>query len=101
MLLVLVEQVADGEVVEREPHLSDDTGLSPSQREFDLVVALLGQVPVDVHRSVLIVGFDFGIYLFRIEVSHGRNLTYRAHDGLFREQVTGLGAQLAPHDVLV
>ena len=71
MFLVFVEEVGHGEVVELQSYTCNDASLSPSQREFYLVVRLGHEVPVDVYRSVLIVRFGLGYHLFRIEVAHG------------------------------
>ena len=70
MLLVLVEEVTHREVVELQAHTSDDTCLSPSERELYLVVRFLLQSPVDVHRSVLWIGLHVGVHLLRVEVAH-------------------------------
>ena len=52
MLLVLVEEVAHREVVELESDTSDYTGLSPSERELNLVVRLLLKIVVDVYCTL-------------------------------------------------
>ena len=70
MKLVLTEQVADREVVELDTYLTDDTCLSPTERELQLVVTLLLQSPVHVNGSVLNVWLDIGHNLFRVEESH-------------------------------
>ena len=70
MLLVLVEQVGHGEVIELDAHTGYNASLSPTEREFQLVVRLLYEVPVDVNRTLLGVGLHVGIYLFGVEVSH-------------------------------
>ena len=70
MLLVLVEEVAHREIVELESDTSDYTGLSPSERELNLVVRLLLKIVVDIYCSVLWVGHRLRIDLLRIEVSH-------------------------------
>ena len=101
MLLVLAEEVAHGEVVECESHASDDTGLSPTQRELHLVVGLLLKHPVEVDGTAFVVGLDVRVDLFRVEVSHGGDLTIGTHDGLLGEQVAGLGAQLTSYHFLV
>ena len=75
--------------------------LSPSQRELHLVVRLLLELPVDVHRTVFDVGLYVGVDLLRVKESHRRNLSRRTHQGVFREQVAGLCAQLAAHHFLV
>ena len=101
MLLVLVEQVGHREVVELQSHTSDDTRLSPTERELNLVVRLLFQVPVHIHGTVLIAGLDVGNHLFGVEVAHRGQLTCRTCDGFFREEVAGLGVQFAAHHILV
>ena len=66
-----------------------------------MVVALLLQVPVYVHRSVFVVGTNVGINLFCIEVSHRSQFASRALQRLFGEQIAWLCAQFAAHNVLV
>ena len=101
VLLVLVEEVGHREVVQLQAHAADDTGLSPTERELHLVVRLLLQVPVDVNGSVFLVGYGRRVDLLRVEVSHRGQLACRAHQGVLREQVAGLGAQFAAHDILI
>ena len=55
MLLVLVEEVCHRGVVELQAHTSDDTRLPPTERELNLVVTLLLQIPVYIHSTVLVV----------------------------------------------
>ena len=101
MQLILTQKVAQREVVELDTYTSDDTGLSPSQRQLQLVVGLLLQLPVDVHGAVLRVGLHVRINGFGIEVSHGGNLTIGAHQGLFVEQVARFGAQFTSYHLLI
>ena len=70
MHLVLTKEVAHREVVELDTYATDDTRLSPTERELKLVVRLLLQFPVDVDGTVFVVGLDIGVHLFRIEESH-------------------------------
>ena len=70
MLLVLVEQVGHREVVQLQAHAAYDASLSPAERELHLVVGFGDEVPSEVNRAVLIVGFDVRLYLFRVEMSH-------------------------------
>ena len=83
MQLVLSQQVAHGEVVELDAHASDDTRLSPTERELQLVVRLLLQLPVNVHGSVVAVGLHVRVYLFSVEVAHLCDFTSRTHQGVF------------------
>ena len=75
MHLVLAEQVAHGEVVELDTYTADDTRLSPAERELQLVIGLLFQFPVNVDGAVLVVGFDVGVHLLWVEMSHRGQLT--------------------------
>ena len=61
MHLVFAKEVAHGEVGELDTHTSDDTCLSPTQRELQLVVGLLFQFPVDVDSAVVVVRLDIGV----------------------------------------
>ena len=70
MHLVLTKEVTHREVVELDTYATDDTRLSPTERELKLVVRLLLQFPVDVDGTVFVVGLDIGVHLFRIEESH-------------------------------
>ena len=70
MLTVLVEEVAHREVVELQSHTSYDTCLSPTERELYLVVGLLHESVVDVHRSVFRIRLHVRVNLLRVEVSH-------------------------------
>ena len=101
MLAVLAEQVAHGEVVQFQTDTSDDTRLSPTERELNLVVRLTHQVPVDVHRSVLVVRLHVGSHLLGVEVSHRSQFTGRTRQGFLVEEVARLGAQFAAHHILV
>ena len=101
MEFVLAEEVADREVIELDTNLTDDTRLTPTQRELQLVVRLLFESVVDIHRSVLIVGHHIGHHLLRIEESHGGDLTDRTLQGFLVEQVTGLCAELTAHHLFV
>ena len=98
---ILVEEVRHREVVEFQTDTSDDTRLSPTQRELYLVVRLLFEVPVDVNGAVVAIGLRHGSDLLRIEVSHRCQLASRTHEGIFREEVAGLGAEFASDNVLV
>ena len=101
MLTVLVEEVAHREVVQLQTDAADDASLSPTQRELYLVIALLLQIPVDVHGSVLHIGLHVGQHLLGLEVTHGCQLTLRALQGVLGEEVAGLGAQLATYHVFI
>ena len=70
MHLVLTKEVTHREVVKLDTYATDDTRLSPTERELKLVVRLLLQFPVDVDGTVFVVGLDIGVHLFRIEESH-------------------------------
>ena len=101
MFAVLAEEVGHREVIELQADTSDDTRLSPTKRELHLVVRLLFQIPVDVDGTVVAIGLRHGSYLFRIEVAHRCKFTSRTHQGILREQVAGLRAQLTTDDVLI
>ena len=101
VLAILAEEVGHREVVELQADTSDDTRLSPTKRELHLVVRLLFQIPVDVDCSVVAIGLRHGIDLLRVEVSHRCEFTSRTHQGILREQVAGLCAQLTTDDVLI
>ena len=92
MHLILAKQVAHREVVELDTHTTNDTRLTPTQRELQLVVRLLLQFPVDVHRTIIVVRLDVGVHFLGVEESHGGDFTGRTLDGILREQVAGLGA---------
>ena len=81
MLFVLSEEVSHGEIVEFQTNLTDYTGLSPAQRELNLVVALLLEVVVNVYSSVLGIRLNIGLTaLFGVEMSHGLNFSKRTHE---------------------
>ena len=101
MHLVFAKEVAHGEVGELDTHTSDDTCLSPTQRELQLVVGLLFQFPVDIDGAVIVVRLDIGVDLFRVEEAHRGDFTCRTLDGVLREEVARLGAQLTAYDLLV
>ena len=76
MLLILFEKIGHGEVVELQTNLTNDTSLSPTQGEFNLVVAFLLQIVGDIDRSVLGIGFHIRLTaLLWVEMSHGLYLT--------------------------
>ena len=99
--LVLAEEVTQREVVELDTHTANDTRLSPTERELQLVVRFLLQVPVDINGSVIVVGLDIGTHLLRIKESHGGYLTCRTLKGILREKVARLSTQLTAHHFLV
>ena len=101
MLTVFPEQVSHGEVVELESDTPDDTRLAPTKREFDLVIRLLHQIPVDVNRSVFVVRLHVGSYLLGVEVSHRGQFASRTHQGFLVEEVARLRTQLTAHYILV
>ena len=101
MQLVLAQEVAQREVVELDTHTTNDTCLSPTQRQLQLVVGLLLQVPVDIHGTVLVVGFHIGTDGLSIEITHLGYLTIRTHQRLLGEEVTRLGTQLTTYHFLV
>ena len=101
MFAVSVEEVAHGEVVQLQTDTTDDTRLSPTERELNLVVRLLLKVPVDVDGSVLIVKLCVGTDRLRVEVTCGGQFAGCTHKRLLREEVTGLRGQLATDNILV
>ena len=101
MHLVLAEEVTQREVVELDTHTADDTRLTPAERELQLVVRLLLQLPVNVNSTVLIVRLDVGVHLLGVEESHGGYFTGRTLQGVLREQVAGLGTQLTANHLFV
>ena len=101
MLFVLVEEVAHREVVQLQSHTTDNTRLTPSERELYLVVTLLCKVVVDVYGTILVVRLDIWIHLLRVEVSHRSQLTHRTHDSILREEVAWLGTKLSTNHILV
>ena len=103
MLLIFIKEVGDGEVVEFQTDATDDTRLSPTERKLDLVVRFLFEIPVDVNRSVFVIGFNFHslVQFFGIEMSRCSDFTRRAHQCLTRKQVAGLRAQFATNHVFV
>ena len=101
VFLVLVEQVCHGEVIQLQTDTSDNTRLSPSKRELDLVVRLLFQVPVDVNSTILVVRHYFRVNLLWVEVSHRSQITNRTCQGIFREEVARLGTQFTTNHVFI
>ena len=75
MFRILTEEVTHGEVIEFQTDTSDDTRLSPTQREFNLVIGFLHQIIANVHRSIFIVRLHLRINLFRIKVPHRCQVT--------------------------
>lgn len=96
-----MKEVGHGEVVELQSHTSDNARLSPSKRQLNLVVGLLLQIPVDIHRSVLVVGMRDWIDRLGVEVTHGSNLSRGTLQGLSGEEVARLRAQLTADDILI
>ena len=90
MELILAEEVADREVVELDTNLTNDTRLSPTEGELQLVVGLLFELEVDIDSTVFVVGLDVGVHLLRVEEAHGGDITDGALEGLLIEQVAGL-----------
>ena len=101
MLAILVEEVGHREVVKFQAHATDDARLSPTQRELNLVIRLLLQVPVHVHRSVFSMRLHVGAHLLGVEMSHRGQFARRTHDCVFREEVARLRAQLTTNNILI
>ena len=101
MLLVLVEEVCHREVVELQAHTSDDTRLTPTERELNLVVTLLLQVPVYINRTIFRIRLYIRANLLRIKVSHRSKFTSRTHQSILREKVAWLGTKFTAHYVFV
>ena len=103
MEAVLAEEVAHGEVGELQSHLTDDTCLSPSERELNLVTGFRGQTHFEVDGSIDLVGLDplVRIHGFRIEMSHLCNFHVCLFEGIHGEEVTGFQQELTTHNFLV
>ena len=101
MHLVFTKQVAHGEVVQLNTYTTDDTRLSPTERELQLVVRLLLEVPLNINSTILVIGFGNWVDLLRIEESHRGNFTSRTRQSFLGEQVAWLGAQLTTNDLFI
>ena len=98
------EEILEGEVGELESDSADDARLSPSGREFNLVAALGGEGIGDIDGARLLVRHDVALYVlceeFGVKLVHVRQFAYGAFDALHGEEVAGLGAELAPYDIV-
>ena len=65
-----IQQVLHGEVRKLQTQLTDHTSLSPTGRELDLVICLGHKVVLDIHRSVIWIGYWLRNQVFRVEMSH-------------------------------
>ena len=79
-----IQQVLHGEVRKLQTQFTDHTSLSPTGRELDLVICLGHKVVLDIHRSVIWIGYWLRNQVFRVEMYpsvlfHGLNASSR-HD---------------------
>ena len=96
-----IQEVLHGEVGKLQTQLTDDTGLTPTGRELDLVVGLGGQVILNVHRSVFRIRYGHRIHVFRVEVSHLGQFTYGTHQGVTAEELARFRTQLTTDNVFI
>ncbi len=66
-----------------------------------MVVGLRLEVKDNINRTVLLIRFHTGIHRFRVEMAGLGYLTRRAYQIALAEQLTGLDAQLAAHNLLI
>ncbi len=64
-----MEQVLDREVGEFQCQFSYHTGLTPAQRELNLVIGFRFKSEDDIHRAVLFVRFGADIHVLRVEMT--------------------------------
>ena len=91
----------DREVGKLQRKLSDDTGLTPAEREFDLVIGLRLQIEDYVDRSVIFVRLRTYIHCLGVEVAGLRDFTGRTHKVVLAEQLPRTHAQLAAYHLLI
>ena len=96
-----MQQVLHREVGELQRCLEDDTGLSPTGTQLDLVVGLALEVKDDVHSTVVRVGLGTDVHLLGVEMARLGDFAHRAHEVLLGEQVTGAHTQLATYHLLI
>ena len=75
--------------------------MTPTHREFDLVVGFGFEVEYDVDGAVLFVGLDVGHEVFGVEVSGLSDFAQRAHEVGLAEQFAGFDAEFAAYDFFV
>ena len=93
--------VFNREVGEFECKFTDDTGLAPTHREFDLVVGFRFETENNVDRAVFFVRLGTDIHVFGVEVSGLGDFASRAHKVGFREELAGFHAELAAYNLFV
>jgi len=98
---VRVEQVLHREVGERQCHLSGDAGLTPAERQLNLVVGLGLQIEYYIDCTVRLVGLGTDVHVLGVEVSSGCDLACGTHQVGLAEQVARTDAQLAADHLLV
>ena len=101
IVLTRMQEVGQGEVGELQAQLTDDACLSPTGREFHLVVGLGHQLVINIHRSVFGARLDVRVDLFGVKVSHLGNFAIRTHQVGAAEQLSGACTQFAAHYILV
>ena len=70
MVSVLTDKVTHREVCELQTNLTDNTCLSPSERELNLVACLWSKTKIKVNRSVCLVWYRLEVDILRVEVAH-------------------------------
>ena len=96
-----MQQVGQREVSELQTQLTDDTGLSPTGREFHLVVSFGYQIVTYIYSSVFRSWLNIRFDLFRVKVSHLLDFTHRTHQVFTAEQVTRTGTEFTAYYVFV
>ena len=97
---LLAEEVCHAEVAELQADTTDDTRLSITERELNLVVALAGKTPVDVDSTVHAVWFNLRVDVL-VEVSERCQLAIGTHKRFPREEVAGFVAKFPADDILI
>ena len=96
-----MQQVGQREVGELQAQLSDDTGLSPSGREFYLVVGFRDEVVAYVHGAVFRLRLYVGRDALGVEVAHLLDFTHGSHQCFAAEELAGACEEFAAYYVLV
>ena len=83
-----MQQVGNREVGELQTQFTDNTRLSPTGREFHLVIGFGSQRQAYINRSVHRVRLNIRLKFFGVKVSHLLDFTQRTHQVFFAEQLS-------------
>ena len=74
-----IEQILDRKIGKFQTQSADNTGLSPTGRQLDLIVGFRFEYIGQIDRTVFIIGFGLHIHRFGIEMPRLHDFPHRTH----------------------